>query len=323
MKRSGKNEISAKGIGLLRRTAALLAALLLAVMSVAVGVLAEDATVLDVPPSPSYEEAAAPQAGEQPAAQAVEPALNASVGDASAGASSEQNNSTGSGSAHGKSESMTEKSATAQDGAPAAAPVLEKNKSDAPESSETDREADSDSAGNEAAPLRAPGAAEAPAAEPLRAPGEPQPAGEGETAADEVGEEPDPDGETDDDPDVSAEVKPGEATITEHLDVTGTDILDEKKTFDNSPEMEAEGEASGEEENGEEGETGEGGAEEESGEAAEEEKDPVVKNAIQKAIDAALGSLTNLSESITIEVESGAYDGDITISKDAVSKAFR
>ena len=123
MKRSGKNEISAKGIGLLRRTAALLAALLLAFMSVAVGVLAEDATVLDVPPSPSYEEAAAPQAGEQPAAQAVEPALNASVGDASAGASSEQNNSTGSGSAHGKSESMTEKSATAQDGAPAAAPV--------------------------------------------------------------------------------------------------------------------------------------------------------------------------------------------------------
>ena len=148
MKRSGKNEISAKGIGLLRRTAALLAALLLVFMSVAVGVLAEDATVLDVPPSPSYEEAAAPQAGEQPTAQAVEPALNASVGDASAGASSEQNNSTGSGSAHGKSESMTEKSATAQDGAPAAAPVLEKNKSDAPESSETDRESDSDSAGN-------------------------------------------------------------------------------------------------------------------------------------------------------------------------------
>ena len=71
MKRSGKNEISAKGIGLLRRTAALLAALLLVFMSVAVGVLAEDATVLDVPPSPSYEEAAAPQAGEQPTAQAV------------------------------------------------------------------------------------------------------------------------------------------------------------------------------------------------------------------------------------------------------------
>ena len=49
------------------------------------------------------------------------------------------------------------------------------------------------------------------------------------------------------------------------------------------------------------------------------EPEQPVKNAIQKAIDAALSSITENTTSVTIQVEAGEYDGDINISRENVS----
>ncbi|MDO4545426.1 MAG: hypothetical protein Q4C25_04650, partial [Bacillota bacterium] len=122
--------------------------------------------------------------------------------------------------------------------------------------------------------------------------------------------------------DVEQTAPVGSTQFVEKIDAQGKNLVTEPETFENDPEQTAsEEDASGDTDTdgtdpGQSGSGGEAGGEQGDG------QETVVENAIQKAVDKAWAEAAAGIKELTITVDEGTYNGDISISLDAVPEGM-